>query len=42
MRGAWRAFGRDSFEGEGATMDSVFNTQLYPCPNATWSGVYTT
>jgi len=33
------AFGRDSFNGKGATMDSVFN-RGNGCPNASWNGVY--
>ena len=31
------AFGRDSFNGNGATMDSVFN-RGNGCPNASWNG----
>lgn len=33
------AFGRDSFDGAGATMDSIFN-RGYSCPNASWNGVF--
>ena len=33
------AFGRDSFDGEGATMDSIFN-RGYNCPNASWNGAF--
>src|SRR5690606_36608022 len=33
------AFGRDSFDGEGATMDSIFN-RGYSCPNASWNGTF--
>lgn len=33
------AFGRDSFDGGGATMDSIFN-RGYSCPNASWNGVF--
>ncbi|RQO59704.1 hypothetical protein DBR47_09925 [Paucibacter sp. KBW04] len=33
------AFGRDSFNGLGATMDSIFN-RGNGCPNASWNGVY--
>ncbi len=31
------AFGRDSFDGKGATMDSIFN-RGDSCPNASWNG----
>jgi Zn-dependent metalloprotease len=31
------AFGRDSYDGAGATMDSVFN-RGNACPNASWNG----
>jgi len=31
------AFGRDSYDGKGATMDSVFN-RGNSCPNASWNG----
>lgn len=34
-----RAFGRDSFDGSGATMDSIFN-RGNGCPNASWNGVF--
>jgi Zn-dependent metalloprotease len=33
------AFGRDSFDGNGATMDSIFN-RGYSCPNASWNGTF--
>jgi len=33
------AFGRDSFDGAGATMDAIFN-RGDACPNASWNGVY--
>jgi len=33
------AFGRDSFDGAGATMDSIFN-RGYQCPNASWNGTF--
>lgn len=33
------AFGRDSFDGQGATMDSIFN-RGNGCPNASWNGQY--
>jgi Zn-dependent metalloprotease len=33
------AFGRDSFDGEGATMDAIFD-RGYGCPNASWNGVF--
>ena len=33
------AFGRDSFDGKGATMDSIFN-RGNGCPNASWNGQY--
>ncbi len=35
-------FGRDSFDGNGATMHSIFNaSQPNLCPNAFWNGVFT-
>ena len=34
-----RAFGRDSFDGAGATMDSIFN-RGNGCPNASWNGSF--
>jgi Zn-dependent metalloprotease len=34
------AFGRDSFDGEGATMDGIFDGG-FGCPNAFWSGAFT-
>ncbi len=33
------AFGRDSFDGAGAKMDSIFN-RGYSCPNASWNGTF--
>jgi Zn-dependent metalloprotease len=33
------AFGRDSFDAKGATMDSIFN-RGDACPNASWNGTY--
>lgn len=33
------AFGRDSFNGAGRKMDSIFN-RGYSCPNASWNGTY--
>lgn len=33
------AFGRDSFDGKGATMDSIFN-RGWGCVNASWNGQY--
>ena len=33
------AFGRDSFDGKGATMDSIFN-RGNSCPNASWNGTF--
>ena len=33
------AFGRDSFDGHGATMDSIFN-RGNSCPNASWNGTF--
>jgi Zn-dependent metalloprotease len=33
------AFGRDSFDGTGATMDAIFN-RGYSCPNASWNGTF--
>lgn len=33
------AFGRDSYNGSGAVMDSVFN-RGDGCPNASWNGTY--
>lgn len=35
----FRSFGRDSFDGAGATMDSIFN-RGYQCPNASWNGTF--
>ncbi len=32
-------FGRDSFDGAGATMDSIFN-RGNGCPNASWNGTF--
>lgn len=34
-----KAFGRDSFDGNGATMDSIFN-RGDGCPNASWNGTF--
>lgn len=34
-----KAFGRDSFNASGATMDSIFN-RGNGCPNASWNGTY--
>ena len=34
-----QAFGRDSFDGNGATMDAIFN-RGYGCPNASWNGTF--
>jgi bacillolysin len=33
------AFGRDSFNGTGGIMDSIFN-RGYSCPNASWNGTF--
>ncbi len=33
------AFGRDSYDGAGATMDSIFN-RGNSCPNASWNGIF--
>lgn len=33
------AFGRDSFDGNGATMDSIYN-RGNGCPNASWNGTF--
>lgn len=33
------AFGRDSYDGNGATMDSIFN-RGNACPNASWNGTF--
>jgi len=33
------AFGRDSYDGRGATMDSIFN-RGNACPNASWNGTF--
>ena len=35
------AFGRDSYDGEGATMKTVNNDPRISCPNANWNGVTT-
>ena len=35
----FHAFGRDSFDGAGAKMDSIFN-RGYDCPNASWNGTF--
>jgi Zn-dependent metalloprotease len=34
-----QTFGRDSYDGAGATMDSIFN-RGNGCPNASWNGVF--
>jgi bacillolysin len=34
-----KAFGRDSYDGAGATMDSIFN-RGNACPNASWGGQF--
>lgn len=34
-----KAFGRDSYDGHGATMDSIFN-RGNGCPNASWNGTF--
>ena len=34
-----KAFGRDSYDGAGATMDSIFN-RGDNCPNASWNGTF--
>jgi Zn-dependent metalloprotease len=34
-----KAFGRDSFDNKGTTMDSIFN-RGYDCPNASWNGTF--
>jgi Zn-dependent metalloprotease len=34
-----QAFNRDSFDGAGASMDSIFD-RGYSCPNASWNGVF--
>lgn len=33
------AFGRDSFDGAGTTMDAIFN-RGNACPNASWNGLF--
>ena len=33
------AFGRDSFNGTGGTMDAIFN-RGNACPNASWNGTF--
>jgi Zn-dependent metalloprotease len=35
----FNAFGRDSIDGLGAIMDSIFN-RGYSCPNASWNGTF--
>ena len=35
----FKAFGRDSFDGAGKKMDSIFN-RGYDCPNASWNGLF--
>ena len=37
----FNAFGRDSWDGEGAEMQSINNDPLIACPNANWNGVTT-
>ena len=34
-----QTFGRDSFDGHGATMDAIFD-RGYSCPNASWNGIF--
>jgi Zn-dependent metalloprotease len=35
------SFGRDSFDGAGATMDAIFNRGgVGQCPNASWNGTF--
>lgn len=34
-----KAFGRDSFDGAGGTMDSIYN-RGNGCPNASWNGTF--
>ena len=35
----YNAFGVDSFDGAGKTMDAIFN-RGYSCPNASWNGTF--
>jgi Zn-dependent metalloprotease len=35
----WNAFRRDSYDGAGAVMDSIFN-RGNACPNASWNGTF--
>jgi Zn-dependent metalloprotease len=35
------SFGRDSYDGEGATMKTVNNDPRINCPNANWNGITT-
>jgi Zn-dependent metalloprotease len=35
----FNGFGRDSFDGAGKKMDSIFN-RGYSCPNASWNGTF--
>jgi len=35
----FKAFGRDSFDGAGRIMDSIFQ-RGYDCPNASWNGLF--
>jgi Zn-dependent metalloprotease len=35
----FNGFGRDSWDGVGGTMDSIFN-RGYGCPNASWNGIF--
>jgi Zn-dependent metalloprotease len=37
----WNSFGRDSYDGAGATMRTVNNDPTINCPNANWNGVTT-
>ncbi len=37
----WNAFGRDSWDGAGAEMQSVNNDPTIACPNANWNGATT-
>ena len=37
----FNAFGRDSYDGEGAEMQSVNNDPRINCPNANWNGLTT-
>ncbi|MCB0636480.1 MAG: M4 family metallopeptidase [Lewinella sp.] len=37
----WNAFGRDSYDGIGATMRAVSDASLFASPNANWNGITT-